>query len=172
MSKEQTYRNEDICIPIAIQEMQKSYEWQREGIDSIKTTARSIFATSSIVISIFGSLNLFQNQAISPKNIDDFNLAMGAIIFLYAILLSISVFVISPFHIVSPIKEDWGELYKVFTDKSKKDILREHLSMYTNAISDNRARIDLRGKLAIVSGVLLGVIIGLLFYTAWLLSLS
>lgn len=124
-------------MKVSIKLMERSLAMQHESIDSIKSTSRTILATSSVVVALLGAL-----QLINVKPDDTFSwlywILIGLAILAYLVVVTYSSWVISPLKLSGPVPEDWDILYATFVDKNNIIILRTLLMVYLNAIEENK----------------------------------
>lgn len=136
----------------AVEEAKAYYRSQEKGIDSIKTTARSIFSAASLVVSLLGALQIFsvKSQTAHPVL---FVIAVLIATHSYVLAIVFSLKVQLPLDFVTPIKMEIGELDKDLVGKSEEDVLKQQLVNYLNAIDGNKKPIAVRRKWVIASAV-------------------
>lgn len=156
------FENEEIGLEISTGLMQRSLAAQNSGIDSMKSTARTLLGASSVIVSLLAALNLINIQ---PKT--EYAWLYHLIIFfaagLYAIQMVLCISVLSPIKLSGPIEEDWDLLYQTFASKSEIGIKREQLDVYLKAIEENKpVVIKIRNRIKYASWLLPVVVIILL----------
>jgi hypothetical protein len=157
-TNDQKILNEKFGLEVAIEEMQAAFERQLSSVDAIKATARTMFGAASLIVSLFGALQLTNVQLVANL-VGLYNITLIITGILYLGLVTLCILVLSPIDLKGPIKEDWGELYKHFTGKSEVEILRSRLIAYIGAIEDNQEPIRRRRRLAIWAGIILAIIV-------------
>lgn len=155
------WTNEKLGLKISIEEMQRSLNAQYVGIDAIKSTVRTVFGASSLIVALMAALQL-SNVSVEQRFLNLYHLGIGAAMILYVALILLCIYVLLPILTSGPVEENWNVLYDSFTGKSKIDIQRTHLAAYLNAIERNEPTLKILRMLSIVATSLLPVIVVIL----------
>jgi hypothetical protein len=132
-----SYKYEEFGLLISIASMEKSLREQIEGIDSMKSTARTLLGATSLIVSLLGTLQLI-NASVVEKHILTFNSLLFLSMLIYGVQFILCVLLLYPKDYYSPIEANWDILYKGYIKKEKADILRQQLSNTLNAIKNNK----------------------------------
>jgi hypothetical protein len=133
----------------AVDEAKSYYKSQDKAIDSIKTTARTIFSSASLVVSLLGASQIFAAQpqpGASAAPSPWFNYAIIAVVASYVIAMIFSLRTQLPVEFITPIKMDLEVIDADLVGKSKEDVQKQQLVNYLNAIENNRETIKQRKR--------------------------
>ena len=132
-------------LTTAVDEAKAYYHSQEKAIESIKTTARAIFSSASLVVSLLGALQLFSNSPqTSPPWVSI--VAIVLVVATYILAIQYSMLAQMPVSFVTPVKMELAELDSAYVGKGKEDVLKQQLVNYLNAIKGNRGAIEERKK--------------------------
>jgi len=137
---------------------------QGESIDSLKTHARTIFSASSIIISLIGTLQIF-NEIPSNYRLLYISLIIIMVI-LYIVLVILSLTILSPFQIYGPISIDEATLFGSFIGKMEREVILNQLSAYINVIKLNEPKIITRQKMTTAISILFAIIVFMILFIA------
>lgn len=129
--------NEEFGLNIWIAEMQSLLKNQLETFEVFKSTTRTIFGGSSLILALVSILQVF-NVNVQASWYWVYVSGIILLAFLYLILIALCIRILMPVKVHGPIKADWDEIYDAFMEKSKVEILRQQLSSILNAIELNR----------------------------------
>jgi hypothetical protein len=150
--------NKNLDIQVSIEEMSELLDKQFDSMEAIKTTARTIFGSASLVTSILGAFKL-TTIIIVEDYAKYFNIGIVISMVLYVILIVCCIFILLPINMKLPIEANWKVLRDAFVGKEERDILKMQLSAYLNAISHNDKLINSKKKLATIASVILPLIV-------------
>lgn len=153
--------NEELVLEVSIEEMQRSLKSQFEGIDAIKSTARTVFGASSLIVSLLAALQLAIPRII-PNLLAAYQIGVVLALILYAFQVTICIYVLLPISVSGPVQADWDVLYNAFSGDSKVEVMRMRLSAYLNAIELNEPKIQELKKITTVASVILPIIVVIL----------
>jgi len=151
--------DENFDVKAMVHEASENYKRQGDSIESIKTHARTVFSSSSIIISL---LSLFQILSKTPKGYNvnvSYGRIIAVIVVLYVSLVVISLLVLSPLLFHGPIKMDWGVITETFKEKSERDVLLMQLSAYINAFEKNKLIIKNQRLMIIIQSIIFALIV-------------
>jgi hypothetical protein len=160
VSKDTDIVNEELGLRIGIEEMQKNLEAQFEGMDAMKDIARTLFGSSTLIAGLYGVLQLSTLTISDPVWLSIYIIVFALTIIAYVSTVICSIIIISPVTLNRPVVDEWDQIYKHFTNKSKIEILRVHLAAYISTIKANNPILEKRRKLVKAASVsLVGVVI-------------
>jgi hypothetical protein len=129
----------------AVDEAKAYYQSQEKAIESIKTTARAIFGSASLVVSLLGALQLFsKSPRTSPPWVSV--AAIISVVVFYILAIYFSLLSQMPVSFVTPVKMGLAELDSAYVGKGKENVLKQQLVNYLNAIDGNRKAIEERKR--------------------------
>lgn len=141
----------------AIDEMKAFLNVLDQSLQASKNTARQVLGSASLVIALFGTLQMFIEP---PQWASCYWLLLATIGLMYILLILSCCYVISPARTYTPIKADWNEIYYSFIQvEDERSLLRKQLSSYLNVIDLNRHEINQRAIVSVVSVILLAIVI-------------
>jgi hypothetical protein len=146
---ENEYQNEEDGLKIAIDEMKQNLTAQFAGIDSIKSSARTIFGAASLVISIISAFEIGKMRQ---------SWYLLALLILYILLVIMCIYILSPVKMDLPVKSDWSEIYE-FLMGDKIQVQRTWVYSYINTIRKNKIVLSIRSYLTILASILLAIIV-------------
>jgi hypothetical protein len=137
---------------------ERALTWQGESIEALKSLARIIFGASSVVIPLFGTLQIFNQVQEDVRMLYIIILALMGL--LYGVLVYFSLKLLQASQFFGPISMDWNDLTAAYYGKSDEDILMQEIVANLNAINKNYPIIDKKKRWAkIISLILPGIIL-------------
>ncbi len=125
--------------------MEKELNKQYETLVVFRDIAKNIFSLSSIIFTIFGISQVF-NNAINPDFLSLYISLMILEIIIYIVMIVFSISVIFPKKVFGPIIPDWNNLKHAFLEKNDRDIEKQKLTQYLTAIKNNMTIINKKHK--------------------------
>jgi hypothetical protein len=154
-------------LDIPLQELQRTYENQLAGIDSIKTTVRTVFGSASLIVSLASALQLL-TATVAPASLSLYRMGVAVIALLYLVLIAVCIAGIWPVYTVRPLAPEWDELTTAYKNMDEEQMKSKQLSSLLNAIDMNRPIVKRFARLQATALILLGVIVTLLLSLAWI----
>lgn len=154
-------------LDIPLREAQRAFSMQSDGVEAIKTTIRTVFSASSLIVSLVAALQLVTAN-VAPEWLTVYQWLIVVIAVLYLLLIVMCVLGMSPVNYNLPIEMEWDVLTMAFQNLNEHDTLTKYLSSILNVIDLNRlivARL-LRIERAVL--ILLPIIVLLILALAWL----
>jgi hypothetical protein len=144
---------------VTIEELRSSLDRVYDGFTELKNAVRSIFGTTTLIVSLIGALKIFSAQ-VSPPYLMCYNILLVIVMALYIVMIIGSVYIQNPKLIVSPTPADWETLESAYVlDKDNSDVSRQLISSYINAIVENQIIISRHYKLTWGISAILPIII-------------
>jgi hypothetical protein len=144
-------------LTVMLEESKYYLDLQYTNVDSIKATGRTIFGSSSLILSLIGTFQLIIGLS-SPISL--FILIITLI--LYIILVAIALQSILPISLKSPAEITIKNLTESYYQESKSTILSNRFYSYVSAVEQNEIIISKLTKNTQVTAYLLITIIFLL----------
>jgi len=168
----QRSQSEDIAttrsyLDIPLAEMQRAYESQSAGIDSIKATIKTVFGSASLIVSLIGALQLFTTSA-DPLWLPVYQGTLVVIAVLYIALIIVCVAGMWPVYVYHPLNAKWDQLTTLFQEMTDLEMTRMHLSSVLQAIEKNAPIVKRFYRLEISALIILPVLVLLILFLAWI----
>lgn len=127
-------------VKVALEEAKLSLEKQFEGVVVFRDGCKTILGSASLVVTVVGSIQTLRQA--TPINTEWFNAILVISLILFGLVVAGCIWVISPKPLKTPIKPTWEEYQSTFFGKEERDILKQSLSSYINAIELNNPMIN------------------------------
>jgi len=164
----QTSGDREFIYTLLLSEMKINLEEIYSGITASKKFVQQIFTSSSLLIAIISSLQIF-NEKIFNDNSLLFTTGIFVVALLYIVQVALCIIVMSPVGAIGVVGSDWDVLFPAYVNnKTKIEALRQHLSSYIKAVNANYPIMLKRAKLARITGYLFPIIILLLFILSFI----
>lgn len=157
--------NEALYLQIPLEEMQKLYERQISGVDSIKNNVRAVLSAASLIVSLVSAMQIVSAR-ISPDWLAFYQAAVVFAVFLYIALIIMCISALWPVNVIGPMKADWDELTTSYKNKTYLDAIRLQLSSVLNAIDENAPILNRLKYLQISVQILLAILVTLILLMA------
>ena len=142
---------------VSLEEMKNFLTLQFSGITAIKNTARVILGTTSVIIAMIGTLQIF--RPVPDDVIRVYLLLIILVIILYLILIILCVLVLSPLDLHGPIDPSWDTLKKYIIGQHGEELVKIQISAYLNAISLNDKILNKRKNQMLIASIILPIIV-------------
>jgi hypothetical protein len=155
-------------LDVPLEEMQGTYTSQLAGIDTIKTTIRTIFGAASLIVSLASALQVF---AVRPVPADWLNTYQNGIVFIAVLYLALIIVCIAgmwPVYIWRPLLPEWDVLTTVYKGLDEEQTKAKKLSSLLNAIELNQPVVTRFYRLQVTALILLPLLVLLLLLLAWI----
>lgn len=154
-------------LTIPLHETQQAYQAQAAGMDGIKTTIRTVFASSSLIVSLVAALQLLTaNVANGWLGVQ--HLLITAIAVLYVLLIILCVVGMWPVLYNIPLPMHWDVLTTTFQKMTDHEMTSMHLSAILQAIELNRPIVKRFMWIQRIILILLPLIVLLALLLAWI----
>ncbi len=154
--------NNYIGLKSAIEEAKQYLKLQYDGVDALKETTRGILTFISIIISLFGSIQLSVNP-IEFSNIGCYEILFFILGVLLLIIILKCLSVLSPTELQTPVKIDTENIKKLFLNKNEERVLVNLWRAYENTINSNRDIVNkLRKKVDCINKVFVVILINII----------
>jgi len=148
-------------------EMQRMYQGQSNGIDSIKATIKTIFGSSSLIVSLIGALQLF-TKPISATWLPVYQGVLIVIALLYLALIIVCIAGMWPVYVYPPLNAVWKQLTETFQNMNDEEMESMYISAILQAIEKNTPIVKRFVRLERIALFLLPVIVLLILFLAWI----
>ena len=149
--------DENCGIKAMLSTVRNGYDDQIESLNVFKSQARTVFSSSSIIISLVSVLQIFSTIPEGFKGL--FQAIIAGIIILYIVLVVLSLIVLSPAAWTTPVKLDWDILASYFGEENERNTILKETSAYLGAIDENRKTVIERRRMTLWQGIIFGVIV-------------
>ena len=152
---------------ISLKEAARALEEQYKSVDGIKQTIRTVFSSSSIVISLTSGVQLFSGSVDANWS----GLYIAGIVTAAVLYLTLIVFCILgmwPINFYTPVKMEWNILTSAFSGKDEAEISLKHLSAILNAINLNDPKLKKLLKIELVALIIMPLLVTLLLLLAFI----
>lgn len=154
--------NNYIGLKTAIEEAKQYLKVQNDGVDALKETTRGILTFIGIIISLFGSIQLFVNP-IDFSNIGCYEILFFILGGLLLVIILKCLCVLSPTELQTPVKIDTENIKKLFLNKNEERVLVNCWRAYEKAIRSNRGIVkELRKKVDCINKVFVAILINII----------
>ena len=154
-------------LDIPVLEMQRTYEKQSAGIDTIKSTIKTVFGSASLIVSLIGALQLF-TKPVTAEWLPMYQNLLVVIALLYLALIVVCVAGLMPVYVHHPLNANWDQLTTTFKNMNELEMKRMHLSSILQAIEVNAPIVKRFYRLQVGALVILPVLVLLILFLAWL----
>lgn len=162
------YVGEPMAYRIAVEEMKFRMEQQFQALDIVKTTARQILSSASLILALAGVLQVI-NGSVADQNRFWFNLVLGLGGIAYLVLIVLCITCLRVVYIDLPIAADWDVIYESYIQLTDEvELLRMQLSSYLNVIALNTPVVKRKSRLVNLASWFLPITVLLLFAASWL----
>jgi hypothetical protein len=148
--------------------MQRTYDSQLAGIDSIKTTIRTIFGAASLIVSLASALQIFALRPVPAAWLNTYQNGIVIIAILYLALIVVCIAGMWPVYIWRPLLPDWDELTTAYKDLDEQQTKAKQLSSLLNVIDLNKSVVIRFYRLQVTALILLPLLVLLLLLLAWI----
>jgi hypothetical protein len=163
--KAKIMNKDTLYLEIPLEDVRQDLNQQIGGIDTIKTTMRSVLSAASLIVSLVGALQLLTVK-IAPAWMWLYQVGIVLAAFLYLALIVMCILALWPVHVWSPIAADWDELTTAYKGLDEKEALLKRLSAVLNAIDQNTPLVRRYARLQMAALVLLPAIVLVLLLLA------
>jgi hypothetical protein len=150
-------------------EAQKQLARQFNSFANFRKYAETIMGVASVIVSFFATFKVFENTAVKPETFYVLFILIGI---LYAFLMVLSIIVITPSTIQSPIKADLNKYNIAYGDMGEKEIISTQINLYVDAIQINEKSLIIKSRLSNIIGGCLCAIVILIFCAASVLIIQ
>jgi len=128
---------------VGVDEMKVLYRLQIEGFDITKDRAKAVLRTSSIVVALFGALQLI-NVQIAQEWLWLYNGVLISAASLYLIVISLCLLALESVDLDFPVADSWDNIYDHFASQENDlDVTKTLLAAYLGVINENKPRVVL-----------------------------
>jgi hypothetical protein len=145
-------------LKTSVEEMQKVFKYQLEGVSANKDTNKSIFWTANLILMLQFALQFLLGK-VADAWLSTHQLLLWIGLGVYLGLIFLCLYIFFPTTLQAPIKADWDVLTDSFSGKVEKDVLLLQLSQYLAVIDINQKVLRKLGLLTKIGGALLMVLI-------------
>lgn len=122
-------------LKVCIEEMNRNLKLEYEGVDMLKTTARSVLSAASLITALISALQLARPAIQSGYSVL-YNAGIICALVLYVALIMACVKAITAINWSAPVDADWKVLYNAFANKTGEKLLTMQMSSMLNAYLD------------------------------------
>jgi hypothetical protein len=123
-----------------LKQTERDLAWQSESVEALKSQARIVFGASSVVIPLFGTLQIFSQVPDIVKVPYVIIIALMLVAYIILVIFSLKVLAASTFY--GPIEMDWDVLTTTYFGKSEQDILMQEITANLQVIGINQETIN------------------------------
>jgi hypothetical protein len=153
-----------LFTPMMIDDMKQTLSRIANHRQSIRDMARTLLATSSIVVPALNALRVTGRAPLFIPFTLSFSILIVSAIF-YLLVVICCLYILSPRTFFGPIEANWDVIQNTYASKTEEEILNIRLASYLNAINLNLRDNQFLSKLATMGGLILGLDIFLLIFS-------
>lgn len=136
--------NDNYDLKTILKQTEREFVWRDQSIEALKSQARTIFGTASVVIPLFGTLQIFSQVSDAVKV--PYAIIIALMLILYILLVVFSLKVLAATKYYGPIKMDWEDLSKAYYGKDQRDVILMEISANLHAHDENLPLLQMKKK--------------------------
>ncbi len=130
--------SENFDLETSIEETNSFLEEQYNGVNIIKDSVRDLMSSAGLIIALLSLFQInFGKVNVQELNIKEISIFVAIVLYIFMIILS--VFILSPIKVFTPIEINKESFKILFYNKSPQEILENKLENYLLAVKLNES---------------------------------